>query len=239
VLPWLALLLLFLPQRNRPAAAWLVWPALFAGLGLGVVLPRLINLIAGQTDDIFGEAARGLAFGLATVWLLSPYLARQHRFLTFLGILVSLGISSEIAFAFAQDWGNSDSETFFSGVAIVVCALILSLGLSFAGLLCRKRYGAARLALWCAFCILAATLVVMVPFLVWAEIVSRGSVMLGELLGGILILAAVNYLLLLPFLALSWISGFYRERLKILLRLGSGEIPPVIASAHGAEVFAK
>jgi hypothetical protein len=49
----------------------------------------------------------------------------------------------------------------------------------------------------------------------------------------------VNFLVLLPYLALARASGFWRERVKGLLHLDSGETPPLIAPPRGAEVFAK
>jgi hypothetical protein len=42
------------------------------------------------------------------------------------------------------------------------------------------------------------------------------------------ILAGVSFAVVLPYLLLSFISGFYRERLKGFLKLGSQEAPPVI-----------
>ncbi len=122
-------------------------------------------------------------------------------------------------------------EAFQTGILLAVCVFVLPLALSVAGLLCRGRYGVARLASWTVVSVLAVSLMVVAPFFVLAMMSSSGGVPVKEFLIGVLVLAGVNLGVLLPFLILSLTSGFHRERLKALLHLGAGEAAPVIAPA--------
>ena len=237
LVPWLGLLLLFIPQRNRPGAAWLVWLPLFCGLGLGVLLPVLLESFPGQPANVLADVVRALAFGLAAVWLLSPCLARRHRFLTFLCMFSGVVVASGLAFALNQEWGDSGVEAVFSAIPIGLSSLILSAALSFTGLFCRKRYGLGLVIAWSFAWIVAGSVAVTAPFFVLAEVMTSGSVMVWEFIGGVGVLAGINFLVLLPFLALSGLSAFYRERLKGLLHLDRGTAPPVIAPPPAVEAF--
>ena len=85
LLPWLAILGLLALKPNRCAAAWLIW------LPLGCVIAfTLPPPILPSGTDFFLDVIAALAVGLAAVWLLSNYLRRPHRLLTFLCVLLAL-----------------------------------------------------------------------------------------------------------------------------------------------------
>lgn len=107
LLPWIGLLLLLLLKRNRSAQAWRVAGlTLVANLGLD-----LVNAAIAETEiDFFLQIARAGVFGLAAVWLLSPYFHRQIRFLAFLGNLLAVEVSGVLAAAAGQEWSNDDER---------------------------------------------------------------------------------------------------------------------------------
>ena len=112
----------------------------------------------------------------------------------------------------------------------MVTALVISVALSLAGLMCRGRHGWLRLSLWLLAALVVAWLVVIGPFSIIAMIASGGNVPVLQFLISVPVAAGIIFGVLLPFLVLSFINGFYRERLKGLLLLGVAAAPPVIPS---------
>ena len=83
-----AILGLLALKPNRRAAAWLIW------LPLGCLFAfSLVRAVTScRTEQIFSsDVVAALAAGLAAVWLLSNYLRRQLRLLTFLCVCARLG----------------------------------------------------------------------------------------------------------------------------------------------------
>ncbi len=179
---------------------------------------------------ILAQSVPALTFAVAGVWLLSNHLPAKHRFLTFLGVLFVLGgLSVPLACQLDMDkvaglWvpganGVADPRMPACARLTGIGALVISVSLMLAGSLCRRRHQPLRLSLW----LLAWLLIV------WLAVVvlRTETTIMGDstppsapgVLGGVFALAGLNFALLLPFLALSFASAFYRPRLQRLLGL--------------------
>jgi drug/metabolite transporter (DMT)-like permease len=217
-LPVLALLLLLLPKRNRCRQA--LWVA--APLALSLALLSLLWAIPGigsDAPDGAFEAFSAVPFGLAAVWLLSPYFSRRHRFLTFLGMLAILELGSLLTCAAGQPQdGDGSWGDMWIGVAVI--GLLLTLAINLAGWSCRKRYSPRRFSLWLLLWIMAGWLVL---FVVISLIEGPGPLL--EMALAWLIFSAVSFALPLPFLVLSFSNAFYGARLQQVLRLAAAALP--------------
>lgn len=221
LLPWLGLLGLLLLKSNRRGPAWWIWVSLLCCVMLEALL-SIVPEMDSRAAAMFSQLLDSLAFGLAALWLLSPYLARMHRFLTFLASLGVVGCFAVLTFACGgPDWRSGDSMQL--AVVVALCVPILCLALSLAFLLCRRRYSPWRLLLWTMLFLLGICALTAAPF-VLAE---RGRVSFVQFMGPVLIVTGLLFGLLLPFFLLSFLNGFYRERLKDLLRVPC-EVPPPI-----------
>lgn len=242
LLPWLAILALLALTPNRGWSPWWIWLPV-AGVAAGC--HWLQQVAQGSPADGSGEALGmllqvpvALGFGLAALWLLAPYLGRSHRLGTFFGILAVLVVSIVFSFAARVGWGlglepvaslldpRHCAATANVGVMALPFLVPLTLpapGLAAAmglcGLACRGRPGSFRLCLWLFVSLL--TVWVAVSALVYGlwRIASPGNVGYALFLGGGLLLVAVTFASLLPFLVLSWASPFFRERLQALLHI--------------------
>ena len=228
LLPWLAILILLILPPNRRGEAWWIWLPLGCVAALALIpasdwfslSPLLVILL-----DVTGA----LAFGFAAVWLLSSYLGRQHRFLTLLCVLPVLAVFSAPALVARGGWDpEALDESFQTGILLAVSVAVISVALTLAGLLCRSRYRPASLYVWLLVSLTGVWLVVAAPFFVFVMIASPGQLPWLELFTAVLVIAAVSFASLLPFLILSSCSPLFRERLKALLHLDREAPPPVI-----------
>jgi len=229
VLPWLLVLALLMLKPNRCASAWWIWVPLACVGGVACAPDSVLELLPSSGIEIFLDLIGALGFGLAAVWLLSSYLGWKHRMLAFLGILLAQGVFSSLAYLIRQGWEGLGVETLGMGVFLAVGVLVISLALTLAGLVCRGHYGCLRLSLWLIAVLVVLWPVVVVPVLIIAMLVSGSNV---PLMAGLVFVAGaigITFGVLLPFLLLSFVNGFYRERLKGLLHLGRAAPPPVIA----------
>ncbi|MGD0209275.1 MAG: hypothetical protein ABSC89_16885 [Verrucomicrobiota bacterium] len=221
LLPWLAILGLLILKPNRCAGAWLIWLPL--GCVLAFILVPLPIRPAGT--DFLLDVIAALAVGLAAVWLLSNYLRQQHRLLTFLCLLLALAGFSVLAFVSRQGLSLLTIESLQVGIVLAVGVLASSVALSLGGLICRGRYRPLGLYLWLFLSLTAIWLVMVAPFFLIALIVSGGRIAWSGFFVPVLVAAMVNFATLLPFLILSLVSPFFRERLKALLHV-KPEVPP-------------
>jgi hypothetical protein len=250
LLPWLAILALLALKPSRGWSAWWIWLPV-AGVAAGC--HWLQQVAQGSPADRSGEAIGmllqvpiALGFGLAALWLLAPYLGSGHRFRTFLGILAVLVISIAFSFAARVGWGlgmepvaslldpRHCAATANVGVMALPFLIPLTLpapGLAAAmvlcGLACRGRPGSFRLCLWLFVSLL--TVWVGVSALVYGlwRIAAPGNVEYALFLSIGLLMVAVTFATLLPFLVLSCASPFFRERLKALLCV-KPEVPAAV-----------
>ncbi|MBI5383867.1 MAG: hypothetical protein HZA90_04180 [Verrucomicrobia bacterium] len=236
-LPWLAILGLLALKPNRCGAAWLVLVPLALIFGGDVALrtwgeSELIG-IPSELRDMLGSLVAAMAFGLAAVWLLASRFAQWHRAL--IG-LASLGIQllfGGVALAVAV--GFEDTEILISLVGqsfmLGVFAFMLSLALLLVGLICRRRFSVASILTWLLALLLAGWFLLAAPFCLIA-VVSSGSSVWGEMIGGVLMMALGSFMVCLPFLLLSFANSFHRERLRALLKpTAENPLPPALPSA--------
>jgi hypothetical protein len=235
VLPWLAILALLLLKPNRCAAAWWVWVPLACASAIASAPQPVLDLLASSNLAPLLDLIGSLGFGLAAVWLLAGYLGRKHRMLAFLGILLAQEVFGLLAFGLRQAGEGFAPETFVVGISLVVSILVTSVALTLAGLVCRGRYGWVRLSLWLIAALVGVWLVIIGPFFLVARFASHGDVPMTAIIGLVLIASGITFGVLLPFLALSCVNRFYRERLKRLLHLdGTTPLlapPPAVAEA--------
>jgi hypothetical protein len=227
-LPWLGILAQLLLKPNRCASAWWIWVPLACVGGVACVPQSALELLPSAQFDIFLQLISALGFGVAAVWLLASYLEWKHRMLSFLGILLAQGVFGLLAFALRQDWEGIGAESFQVGIALAVSVLVISVALSLAGLVCRGRYGWLRLSLWLIIALPVVWLLVLGPFFIFARLASGGNIPWLALFSIVAVALGITFGILLPFLLLSFINGFYRERLRGLLHLGGAPQPPVI-----------
>jgi hypothetical protein len=221
----LALLLLLLPKRNRSLQA--LWVAVPLAFSLALVsLLWAITGIGSDTPEGLFEISSAVPFGLAAVWLLSPFLTRRRRFVTFLGVLATMELFSLFACAVAQP-RDRDSSLGYVLIGGAVLVLLLSLAINLAGWSCRRGYDRGRLSLWMILWIMAGWLVV---FVVMSRIERPGPLL--EMATAFAIFCAISFGVLLPFLLLSFANAFYRERLTELLR-PADTAPPSTQQPHG------
>jgi hypothetical protein len=228
LLPWLAILLLLILKPNRCAQAWWIWLPLGCLVLLGSVMQSSSNFLPSSILDLFLEVVIALAFGLAAVWLLSTYMGRKHRFLTFLGLLLALAGFSVLSFVVRQGSDLLERETLQSGILLAACVLVISVAVSLAGLLCRRRYRPVRFSLWLVAFLVVVWSVIVTPFFVVALVANGGGIPVMALVASVLTMTGITFVLLLPFLILSFTSSFFRERLKGLLHMEVG-IPPKLS----------
>src|ERR1019366_3110437 len=98
LLSWLAILVLLALKPNRVWSAWWIWVPL-ACLAIGWhCLPPVSSGTRGSLPndvlDALFDVPRALAFGMAALWLLAPYLGRRPRFSTSLGMVLVLAAFS-------------------------------------------------------------------------------------------------------------------------------------------------
>ena len=223
LLPWLVILGLLTLKPNRCAAAWLIWLPLGCLIAFTLAQPPILP----SDTHFFLDVIAALAAGLAAVWLVSNYLRRQHRFVSFLCMLAALAGFSALALL-SQQGGSFTEETFQAGILLAVGVLVSSAGLSLGGLICRGRYRPLRLYAWLLILLAVIWLGIAAPIFLWEVLASDGRIEWSELFVPVLAVAAGNFATLLPFLILSSASPFYRERLEALLH-ANREAPPVIA----------
>ena len=230
LLPWLVILGLLALKPNRCAAAWLIWLPLGCVIAFTLAPPDILP----SGTNFFLDVIAALAVGLAAVWLLSNYLRRQHRFVTFLCILPALAGFSALAHVSRQGWSFTP-ETLVTGITLAVGVLASAGALSLGGLICRGRYRPFGLYVWLLILLAAIWLAIALPFFLFALIASGGKLPWSEFFVPVFAAAALNFATLLPFLILSSASPFYRERLKGLLHV-KPETPPLIAPLPDASL---
>lgn len=228
-LPWLALVALLALKANRHAAAWLIWLPIGCITALTLVPPPFL---AYSRANFLLDAFAALALGVTAVWLLSDYLRQSSRLLTFLCILFAAAGFSGLAFLSREGWNLLNPEAVPVGIVLAVSVVITALAISAGGLVCRGRYRPIGLYPWLFVLLAGIWLLSATSARLIVETPTRGSISSDlwiEFLMTVLLVAILNFAVLLPFLILSSASPFYRERLKALLHV-KPETPPVLSA---------
>jgi hypothetical protein len=230
ILPWLLVLLLFLPKANRGAQAWWVLVPLVIIAGTSGLIDGIGEFSATSPTVVFLEVLTALAFGLTVTWLLAPYVRRSHRLLTLLVTLLTLAAGSMVVFllrrGWDQEWGRGGGAI---AIVILLCTVALSVALCLAGLVCRRRYSRRRLFFWLLGLMAGLWLLIGTPFYVAALMGQGGGPTFLQFCLAVLVLLGLSFGPLLPFLVLGFSNGFYGERLKRLLH-AEPAAPPVMTA---------
>jgi hypothetical protein len=229
-LPWLVILGLLALKPNRCAAAWWIWLPLGCLIAFTLATP---DIMPGGTGVVLDGMA-ALAAGWGAVWLLSDYLRHSHRFVTFLFLLIALAGFSALALVSQQSLDLS-VETLGTGIALAVSVFISSIALSLGGLLCRSRYRVFKLSVWLLISLAAMWLLIGMSFVLILTMAQGGRIEWAPLVVPFVVVAAVNFATLVPFLVLSSASPFYRQRLKSLLHVRP-DAPPMLAPLPDASL---
>lgn len=224
-LPWLAVLLLLGLKPNRGLQSWWIWVPLACLEAVGNTPTTGIEFLASVLDPLL-EIIGALGFGLAAVWLLSTYLQRTHPFLTFLGLLFTLAGVSVSTFLVRQGSDIISIETLEIGILIAACVLVISVGLALAALLCRGRYSPFLLLVGLIVSLLAVWLMAIAPFFFFALMAVGAAAGVAMLISSVLVMAGISFVVVLPFLVLSFANTFFRNRFKNLLRGRHTVVPP-------------
>ena len=230
LLPWTAVLLLLVLPVNRCASAWWVLVPLAAVTGVDLLLRSAFSSVPSEALDIFGVAFTSLAFGVAALWLAAPYLSRLPRVGVFFLALAVLGLVSVFAYACRADWETNERENFVFLTFLACGALIATLAMTVAALLCRKRYSPLWLSLWMAVCLVAGWVLIPLPFVVFGSVACGWESWWQGLPYPLLRvasasardrahLAVLNFALVMPFFLLAFLESHYRQRLRALWHL--------------------
>jgi hypothetical protein len=215
LVPWLMVGVLLLLRPNRsPQAWWVALPLVLVTAVLAVLRGLLAPVLPSEAAETFSEILSALSFGLAALWLLSPYMGRKSRLVAFVAMGLTLAGAGAVTAAVRADWTREASEQFVLMMAPVVLGGLVALAMSLASLTCRRDYRpwrfSWRLIGWLA--VLPSLLAVV------GMVLDGGPPPWGKLALFVVGTALVLFLTALPFLALSFTQPFYRERLQALLR---------------------
>jgi hypothetical protein len=220
LMPWLAVLAALCLRPNRSRAVWWIW----LPLGLLVGVSYTVHLLdaSGFMFELWlvlSQLVRALVFGLAFLWLLSPYLAQRGRLGRLTGMLLVLALGSGLSLLAGREW--SDSGMFpATALAIGTSLLVLALALSTTAWLCRGRYEVFRVLAWLTLSLVVLCLTAVMTL----ALGTSSSDELWQLLLASVCLAGLGLILMLPFVLLAFLNSQYRERLQTLLRL-SRDLP--------------
>jgi hypothetical protein len=218
-LPFLAPLALLALRPNRCRQAWWIWAPMAVSAGFQCAL---ISMLLRETNFLDTGVIReediqlAVAFVLATglVWLLSPSIEGVSRrfgtLIAFVGALV-LGVLTPWLML-EMPWLRPELPMLVLGA----CLGIFTLALNAAARTCQGRFGGSR------FCLLV---------LAWQVAISMGIATLTaavallcsrsvwQILLDAYVLACWSYSVVLPFLVLSVVHPFWRQRLTAWLKL--------------------
>jgi len=237
-LPWLVLApFLFLhPNRNRQAWAVLIPVAVILG-GL-FLLGGVLSTLAPDGIGVLFPVPFGLVLGLAIIWLFSYRMQNRNRAGTLFFAAMLLAGAGVLTALAAGTGAFMFVHLIIHGAATVIFMLAFTGAASW----CRRRFTTSRFIGALALCLILATAVVSLPFIllaIFSVLLSLGepAVILsaiGGMLVGSLVVGIVLLAMLVPFLVLSTVNQLYRQRFLRVFRLPgmntgdseNGGVPP-------------
>ncbi len=223
VAPWgLIGVLLVLVRANRN---WRAWTILIPFVVLGEVVSRWIEPLFATLFVGFGNyglAFQWLVISWTALWLVAPWLAKCRPPAAFaLALILATAIGLGEYFGIYQNRGFGQPLT---GYLAWVLALVTAVGLT--AISCRKSYSPGRFLLWLVPWLTAAAMGCVIGEHIvvssWISGAGRGPGLLEsmpELILLSLCIAAILYLLNLPYMCLAFYVGPYRERFQNVLHL--------------------
>lgn len=186
--------------------------------------------IPSEIATLFGNSFTALGFGLATTWLLAPLLRQRLRIVAFLASLAATLAGTALAY-FAAPTRVRTIETLSFSILTGVCALFGVIALFLAGLMCRRKWRPAVLLAWIAVFEGMLWLLLTAPF-----ILTGSGPSWNDFFALILPVAGCCYFVLFVFVLQATAVPSYRERLQMLLQIGTGYSPPVLNVLPVAEM---
>jgi hypothetical protein len=206
-------------RPNRNASAWSIFVPI---IGAFLAIPLLIAFIPDTNSEVeamLTAVFRSLALGIAAVWLLAPWLEHRLRILAFLKMTPACAGFAVFSLLVGGQ-GMEPAETAAASIFLVVIVALTILGLTLTGRITRARYR-PLLLLACSTALITGVLLAIALPIFLAE--TGGGVGWGQFLVPVLAVAGGCVIALLPFMLLAFANGFYRDRLKNLLRLEPAE----------------
>lgn len=207
--------LLFLPT-NRNRHGWLALLALIGSAAI-IYMPSKVLELIGWAPPLDGINA--FLGGVAALWLLGGVIGRIKRLPA---MAFALGVMAAFSLIETLLRGHRDMTLVYMAVASLVPVFVLVV----TAFWCRRRYSRGRfIGLLIVSCLLVVLLIILTISIIL--ILSMGwffsGVWISLLIGAPIasgIMGALLFLLLLPFVMLSFYNAFYRQRFMRALRLG-------------------
>jgi len=234
---WLALIFAFVvPKANHNLRIlWILVPLVIVSL-LWLAF-KAVSGMPSSSESQFDTVFYSAAVGVTVLWLAAKYLdgfAGFVRFLISFGILMvvtCLGILS-----YSVEFSN-ETAIFLALFVFMVLTMLVTMTLS--QKLCRGTYRPIRFMLWLALCTALTSWITMVGFVVAVSIITSSwpgfSEGIGIVVLGGLIFGAGLYVLNFPFMILSFVNPFFRERLLIGLHFKLIPVPIQSESDSGQQ----
>lgn len=216
---------------NRCGRAWWICVPLVAVLTASAIVRAGLGFLPPEGIDMFLQAFRGLGFAVAAVWLLMPQLVGRNRIARFFGSLLAI-LPGTMIFGIAVNGSAADAGFFMS---LLFVGGIAGLAFGLAVVWRKASRPPSSLLIWLPFWLLLLWLGILTPFfLVSLGLSGAGAEVFLTFLHGMLIFAVSSFLIFLPFLLLSLLEPFYRDRLRAFLGQGPTRetgLPPALATA--------
>lgn len=213
VLIWIPLVLAFVLKENRkPAALWILLPA----AGFLVVYHILAELtgMPGSIRAMFAAAIYCIVISFCLVWLLAMRIGGRHRIVTaLLALLIFIGMTA-LSLPLMEMGEPLAILAIFMGISFAVFTIAFTIS----AILCRKRMTGLRFALAMLPGCLFGTFIPFSAFLV-IQLMQNSSYpgMVPEFLLQTLVASGCYYAVLLPFVILFFVSGFWRQRFDAVI----------------------
>jgi hypothetical protein len=226
----LPVVIAFLLRENRTRAALLillpmllVWGA-WRGFAAAVGIPD-------EAMTLFSAIVISLLCGFGTVWLLAERIGNRHRFTAFL----LAGVTMLLCMALMAAEIQTPRYRMQLALLAVMCVLILLGGFVFAGVLSRKKFGPVRFSVWLGLGLLLTSFLVL-GSVTAVQVYRYFELRLLWIIGvQILIITLVFFLLMLPFLVLFFVNGFWRQRFAAIMKMPTPNSPGPAVQTEFAE----
>ena len=233
----LGLLPLFLFRPNRSSKAWWIW----LPVGTAALVGTAVAFLMTDEELSLPQAVCAFVIGLASVWLMMPYLKGRRGIGTFFKtfpVLAGFSLLGFVPASFAEGGGWIDVRPYLATL-LAVASMAATLALVFTGLAVRRRFGRVRCIVWLAVWTVLAWTAIATPFAIVGSVNGGNDWKAGLL--AILSLSAILLGLVLPLVLLSFFQPFYRHRFFGWLNLPQPEptagtaVPPKIPGAYQPE----
>lgn len=209
---WVPLVLAYVlfKENRRPAALWILLPA--AGFYAAFSVVAALTNMPSDIRGLFISIINTIAVSFCLVWLLAGRIGGRHRFVAaILALLIFAGMAG-LALINVGDSNYIAALTIFTGITFGVYTIALTI----ATMLSRKRMTGLRFSLWAIPGCLIGTAIPFSVILIIEMMQNRDAGMVWQFLLQTLAGAAFFYAVLLPFLILFFVNGFWRQRFEAI-----------------------